>query len=55
MRHAVIDNKTKKVVNVVIHTGDDWKPPKGCSVTPSESANIGDTWKAPKKKATKAK
>lgn len=41
-RHAIINNETKKVVNVVIWEGKEWLPPKNHLVVQSDSADVGD-------------
>lgn len=43
-RFAVIENDTKRVVNVIIWQGAEWLPPRDHLVVPSETANIGDTY-----------
>lgn len=43
-RHAIINNQTKKVVNVVIWEGTEWLPPRDHLVVASDSADIGDTY-----------
>lgn len=45
MRHAVIDTKTLKVINVVMWDGkSNWQPPKGCTVVPAPRAARGDVY-----------
>lgn len=44
MRHAIINNETKKVVNIVIWEGAEWLPPRDHLVVQSDDANIGDSF-----------
>ena len=44
MRHAIIDNNTKMVVNVVLWEGKEWLPPRNHLVIQDDNASIGDTW-----------
>jgi len=41
---AIVDNETKKVVNVVVWEGDEWLPPRNHLVIESNVANIGDIY-----------
>jgi hypothetical protein len=41
---AIIENETKKVVNVVVWDGQEWLPPRNHLVIESNDANIGDTY-----------
>jgi hypothetical protein len=42
MRHALVD-ANGIVVNVIeLEPDANWRPPQGCSVVPSETADIGD-------------
>ena len=41
---AIIDNETKKVVNVVVWEGEEWLPPRNHLVIESNVANIGDIY-----------
>lgn len=43
-RFAVIENDTKRVVNVIIWQGAEWLPPRDHMVVPSDTANIGDIY-----------
>lgn len=43
-RFAVIENDSKRVVNVIIWRGAEWLPPRDHLVIPSDTANIGDTY-----------
>jgi len=44
MKHAVINNETKKVVNIIIWDGAEWLPPRNHFVIRSDIAEIGDIW-----------
>jgi hypothetical protein len=41
---AIVDNETKKVVNVVVWEGKEWLPPRNHLVIESDVANIGDIY-----------
>lgn len=41
---AVVENETKKVVNVIVWEGAEWLPPRDHLVIRSDVANIGDTY-----------
>ena len=43
-RHAIINNETNKVVNVILWDGNEWLPPKNHLVVQSDLANIGDDY-----------
>lgn len=43
-RHAIIDPKTNKVVNVVIWEGAEWLPPRGHLVIQSDICDIDDDY-----------
>lgn len=43
-RHAIVEYKTKKVVNCVVWQGKEWLPPRNHWVVRSDSANIGDLY-----------
>lgn len=44
MRHAIVNNETKEVVNVVIWEGAEWLPPRGHLVVQDDTVNIGDIY-----------
>ena len=46
MRYALVEDKTREVVNVVMWEGKEWLPPRGHLVVPDEKveAHIGGTW-----------
>lgn len=44
MRHAVINNDSKKVVNIVIWEGAEWLPPRNHIVVRTDKGNIGDIY-----------
>ena len=44
MRHAIVNNDTKKVVNVVIWEGHEWLPPRNHLVVQNDVVNIGDIY-----------
>ena len=44
MRYALINNETKKVVNIIIWEGAEWLPPRNHIVIQSDQASIGDTY-----------
>lgn len=44
MRHAIIENDTKTVVNIVLWEGKEWLPPRNHLVIQDDNASIGDTW-----------
>lgn len=41
-RYAIVNNETRKVVNVVVWEGKEWLPPRGHLVVPSDIADIED-------------
>lgn len=43
-RHAIVNNETKKVVNVVIWEGAEWLPPRNHLVIQNDQADIGDDY-----------
>ena len=43
-RHAIINAKTHKVVNVCIWEGAEWLPPKDHFVVKTDDGDIGDDW-----------
>lgn len=43
-RHAIINNDTNIVVNVILWDGNEWLPPKNHLVVQSDLANIGDNY-----------
>lgn len=43
-RHAIINNQTRKVVNIVIWEGKEWLPPRDHLVAASDSADVGDDY-----------
>lgn len=42
--HAIVNNETKEVVNVIVWDGAEWLPPRGHLVIQSDVANIGDIY-----------
>lgn len=44
MRHVIINNKTKKVVNIIVWDGQEWLPPIDHIVVRNDVGNMGDTW-----------
>ncbi len=54
MRHAIIDPKDGKVVNVVVWEGKEWLPPRGYMVVQLDNVDIGDTWDDKNKQLIKA-
>jgi len=44
MRHAIVEAKTKKVVNVIVWEGAEFLPPRGHLVVRSDKCDIGDTY-----------
>jgi hypothetical protein len=45
MRHAVIDKKTNKVINVIIYDGvSAWNPPNDCFILQNDKVNRGDIY-----------
>ena len=44
MRYAIIENESRKVVNVVMWEGAEWLPPRNHLVIRSDKANIGDSF-----------
>jgi hypothetical protein len=44
MRHAIIEPKSKRVVNCVEWEGTEWLPPRNHLVVKSDVANVGDTY-----------
>ena len=52
-RHAIVNNETRKVVNVVIWEGKEWLPPRNHLVVMSDSADIGDDYDEKSRKFTK--
>lgn len=44
MRHAVVEEATGIVKNVIIWGGALWSPPIGHIAVPNESVNIGDIY-----------
>ena len=44
MKHAIINNDTKTVVNIIVWEGAEWLPPRNHIVVRSDIANIGDTY-----------
>lgn len=54
MRHAIIENESRKVVNIVEWEGKEWLPPRNHMVVPSDSADIGDQYIEEKKEFVKS-
>lgn len=54
-RHAIINNQSKEVVNVVIWEGAEWLPPRGHLVVKSDTAGIGDIYNEESGEFTKPK
>ena len=48
-RHAIIESKSKIVVNCVVWEGKEWLPPRDHLVVQSDVANIGDIYDESKK------
>jgi hypothetical protein len=44
MRHAIVNQDTLKVVNVVIWEGAEWLPPKDHLVIQDDWVNTGDVY-----------
>lgn len=43
-RHAIIDPKTNRVINVVIWNGAEWLPPRNHIVLQHDSVDIDDIY-----------
>ena len=43
-RWALVDQRNRKVLNVIDWEGASWTPPDGTQLVESDTANIGDTW-----------
>lgn len=44
MRHAIINHKTQKVVNIVVWEGAEWLPPRDHWVVRTDLGDIGDDY-----------
>lgn len=49
MRHAIVNNDSKLVVNVVVWDGAEWLPPRDHLVVRSDNCDIGDKYDEEKK------
>lgn len=43
-RHAIVDNETNRVVNVVIWDGAEWLPPRNSLVIQNDNVGVGDIY-----------
>jgi len=43
-RYALVENESRKVVNVIVWEGAEWLPPRNHHVIPSDVAAIGDSY-----------
>lgn len=44
MKHAIVENDTKIVVNIVLWEGAEWLPPRNHFVVQNDTVNIGDLY-----------
>ena len=55
VRHAIVENKSRRVVNCIEWDGAEWLPPRDHLVVQSDIANIGDIYNEDLKEFIKPK